>query len=92
MYTKQWLIDLPISTIFVMQDGEQYTLYEKQYKKKDRVQRYLKRPFLKEPVRIYYSDEEQQCKLAYPEPNWDFPLEGRIKGVIYPQECVLEAA
>ena len=88
MYSKEWLQNLPIGTIFVMQDDEQYIIYEKKYRLKDKVQRYLKRPYVKEPVRVYYSEQEHLCKLAYPEPNHEFPLEGRLKGIILPQQVL----
>lgn len=85
MYSKEWLKTLPLGTIFVMYDDEEFTLYEKQYRLKDKVQRYLKRPFVKEPVRVYFCEKEQTCRLAYPEPNHEFLLETRIKGIILPQ-------
>ena len=85
MYTKQWLIDLPVGTQLIFGDEpcDIFTVLAKKYRLHDKVQRYLSMPLTQNLIRLYFDDQEQQCRIAFQEPTHDFPLEGRLKGIIY---------
>ena len=87
MYSKEWLKNLPVGTQFVFgtEKCDTYTLIEKKYKNKDKLQRYLSIPLSRELLNVYFDEREQILRMKYPEPNHDFPLEGRLQGIILPQ-------
>ena len=93
MYTKDWLKNLPAGTKLVLgeEEADIYIVTDKKYKLKHKVQRYLKMPLSNEIVRLYWDNQEGQCRIAYQTYDHDFPLSGRLKDVIYLEESVLEA-
>lgn len=89
-YNKEWLQSLPIGTqlIFGNEPAENAIISEKKYRMHDKVQRYAKLPGTTQPLRIYFDDAENQIRMAYHKPTQDYPLEGRLQGVIYPEKPV----
>lgn len=84
MYSKLWLETLPVGTQLILGDEPCYihTLLAKKYKNKDKVQRYCSIPLSKELLCLYFDEREQIIRMKYPEPNHDFPLEGRLLAII----------
>lgn len=88
MYTEDWLKNVPVGTQLIFGDEpcDIYTVSEKKYRLHTKTQRYLNMPLSQDKVRLYYDSKEKQCRIAYQEPTHDFPLIGRLKGIIYPEE------
>lgn len=87
MYTKEWLLSLPVGTRIVCGDEPAYiyTLLDKQHTKRNTLTRYFSIPMLKERARIVYDNNDQMCYLSLLEKRQQFPLAGRLKQVILPE-------
>ncbi len=83
MYSKEWIEGLRPGTqlVFGESSAEIFTVLDKPCRK-NHCAKILSIPNTKQQVKIYFDFKENRCRMKYPDPNWDFPLEGRLLSVI----------